>query len=114
MDKNILEQAGINYADLMQRFCGNESMMERFLKSFLADENYDHIISAYDKKEYELLLSSAHTLKGVAGNLSMEALFEACDHVVSDLRQNNLEQLPQHVEKLKTAYEQIQENLQNL
>ena len=54
--KQILISAGIDADDALERLMGNESLLERFLKKFLEDENWNEaaalmpdISKAYEK-----------------------------------------------------------------
>ena len=38
--QRILEQGGVDAADALERFMGKTELMERFMKRFLADENF--------------------------------------------------------------------------
>lgn len=40
LKKERLEQAGINVDDVLERFMGNEALLDRMLKGFLQDQNY--------------------------------------------------------------------------
>ena len=71
---NRLKGAGIDVSDALERFMGNEGIMEKFLKKFLTDQNYQKLCDALDGEDFEAALAASHTLKGVSGNLSMTAL----------------------------------------
>lgn len=55
---------------------GNEALLERFLKKFPQDENYQKLCAAMEASDWEAALTAAHTLKGICGNLSIAPLFD--------------------------------------
>ena len=49
MDVRLIESltdAGIDVNSAIERFMGNESLFERFLKKFLEDSNYHDLLAA--------------------------------------------------------------------
>ena len=66
---------GIDYDDLLSRLANHEQLALKLLKKFLNDETINTIKQAYLNQDYDLLLKSVHTLKGVSGNLAMKSLF---------------------------------------
>ena len=85
-----LEEAGIDVSDALERFMGNEALMLTFLLRFPEDENVSLLRQAMDHGDAVRAFEAAHTLKGVAGNLSMKALFEQVSLLVEDLRSGDL------------------------
>ena len=89
--KQRLHDAGIDVADALGRFMGNENMLEKFLGKFTQDKNYSALVEAFDKGDPEAALTASHTLKGVCGNLSMNALFEILTEQVRLLREGDFD-----------------------
>lgn len=71
-----LKDAGIDVNDALNRFMGNESLLERFLNKFVTDQNFKKLGEAISAGDNDAALSASHTLKGVCGNLSMTKLSE--------------------------------------
>ena len=84
--KERLEAAGIDVAAALERFMGNEALLERFLKKFLTDTNYEKLAAAIGAGQKEDALAAAHTLKGVSGNLAMTELYDLLTAQVAALR----------------------------
>ena len=80
---------GIDYDDLLSRLANHEQLVLKLLKKFLNDEPINTIKQAYLNQDYDLLLKSVHTLKGVSGNLAMKSLFCITKNWVDDLRKEN-------------------------
>lgn len=55
---NRLKGAGIDVSDALERFMGNEGMMEKFLKKFLTDQNYQKLCDALDGEDFEAALAA--------------------------------------------------------
>ena len=102
--KRELEQAGIRVDQLLERFMGNEGLAERFLKKFLNDANYGKLMESVQAKG---AFEAAHTLKGVAGNLSMQPLMEAVSQMTEDLRSDRWEEALSLMPKVTEAYEKM-------
>ena len=76
MDRQKLIDAGIDYDSGVERLMGNTEMYERFLQMFLDDDSFKNLDAAMQSQNYQEAFLQAHTLKGVAGNLSMEKLYQ--------------------------------------
>ena len=80
MDANVRQHllaAGINVDTALERFLRNSALMEKYLRRFPDDPNYALLCQAMEQGDMEAAFTAAHTLKGVAGNLSLDALFAA-------------------------------------
>ena len=110
MDQTMEQQllsAGVNIREGVARFAGNDALYQKFLFKFLDDPSYAQLQDAVAAKNWEAALSAAHTLKGVSGNLGMDALFNASAKVVSLLREGNPAGALTAYETLKNSYEEI-------
>ena len=106
--KNVYEELGQeNYSAVKDRFCGNEKLLEKFVKKFLLDPTYEKLeesVSAGDRQGIEI---NAHTLNGVAGNLGFCSLQSECAELVGCIRLDNNEQIPELFERVKSTYTNI-------
>lgn len=73
----------------LARFVGNEALLFRFLRKFLADQSYAQLKQALSDGDIEAGFRASHTLKGVAGNLGLDGLFHAVSPLVEVLRSND-------------------------
>jgi HPt (histidine-containing phosphotransfer) domain-containing protein len=69
--KDRLTAAGIDVDGALERFMNNEALLERFLRKFPADPNYEKLTAAFATGDHEEALTASHTLKGMCGNLSL-------------------------------------------
>ena len=77
----------LNEADALKRLGGNKNLYLKLLKSFLGDGSYRNLCQYIADGDRENAKMAAHTLKGLAGNLSLVALSEeaaAIDHALKE------------------------------
>ena len=88
--KERLTAAGIDVDGALERFMNNEALLERFLRKFPADPNYETLTAAFAAGDWEEALTASHTLKGMCGNLSLTALFSLLSRQVELLQKELL------------------------
>jgi len=76
MDRQACLKVGINYDEGVARFVGNAEMYERFLGEFLKDGTFAELEAAMEQSNVRDAFTAAHTLKGLTGNLSLDALYK--------------------------------------
>lgn len=81
-----LKSLGVNTDEALQRFMGKSELYEKMLGKLTAAINDVPVMPAFDAEDYQKALESAHTLKGVTGNLSVTPLFEGYAKTVDLLR----------------------------
>lgn len=86
MEKDRLSRVGIDYDDGVNRLLGNAEMYESFLEMFTTDDTFPTLEQAMKDQDYENAFTSAHTLKGVAGNLGMKTFYDKLVVFVDKLR----------------------------
>ena len=82
-----MRDAGVDVAETLRRFSGNEALLERFMRAFPQDETFSALSAAVDGARYDEAGRLAHTLKGIAGNLGFQRLQERCADLVSAARE---------------------------
>lgn len=111
---DLLERHGIDYADALERFCGNEALYERLACKYLDDAHFDALAAALDEGDAERAYQEAHALKGVAGNLSFSALYRAVSEISEILRAGEIEQARALFPAVRTAHESATDALRQL
>lgn len=71
--RKVYEECGGDYDDVMGRLM-TEERVEKFVKKFLDNKEYDLLLEAIESKDYEAAFRSSHNLKGVCLNLSFTEL----------------------------------------
>ena len=72
-----LKKLGANTDEALVRFMNNSDLYVKMLGKFPAAVKDADVSAHFDAKDYEAAVSTAHTLKGVTGNLSLTPLFKA-------------------------------------
>ncbi len=71
-----LTDAGFDVDDALKRLLNNERLYEKFLKRFIADQNFTKLEEAVHSCKKQEAFDAAHTLKGLCGNLSINSLLD--------------------------------------
>lgn len=107
LKKERLVAAGIDVDSALERFMGNDALLERFLGKFLADTNYAALAAAVEAGDPNDALTASHTLKGVCGNLSMPELFRLLTCQVEALRADDWNRAAGLMPEISRAYETV-------
>lgn len=112
MDANFRKQLEDNGADVdmtLKRFMGNEAIYMKFIMKFLDDKSFEGVKSNLEKKDYEEVFKSAHTLKGVTANLGLDPINAVASQISELLRGKKNEDSDIEVEKLGKLWIQLEE-----
>lgn len=112
--KRRLEAAGIDVDDALGRFLQNEALMMKFLGRFPADTSFSRLQEAMARGDAAQAFEAAHTLKGVAGNLSLKRLYEALTPMVEELRAGDLAAAAARMDEAELWYSRAAEALAGL
>lgn len=107
IDKQVLVDAGIDVDGALERFMGSEALLVRFLRKFPADPNFSALETALAAGDCDGAFTAAHTLKGVCGNLSITALFEAVSRQTEQLRAGDLAAAAAMMPALTAQYQDV-------
>lgn len=112
--KAKLAEAGVDLESAMERFMNNDALLERFLKKFPADPNYQKLVDSMEADNIEDAFAAAHTLKGLCGNLSLAAMQAVVSEQTELLRSGKgaeakemMPQVTQEYEKIIAVIEQL-------
>ncbi len=100
-----LEDVGIDLDSVLERFMGNEGLLERFLKKFPEDKSYQKLVEAVESRDVEAAFEAAHTLKGVSANLALENLHEVVDKQTELLRNKDMDAGAALMQEITKQYE---------
>ena len=75
---DLLTTGGIDVAATISRFAGNEGLFLKYLRRFPTDATYESLRKAMSDQNLSAASDACHTLKGVAGNLGLAPLYDAC------------------------------------
>lgn len=97
----------INLAEGTERFSGNGVLFKRMLMKFPEDGSFAALREALREKDAVAAFAAAHTLKGLAGNLSMTRLSADIYPLVERLRAGDLSGTGELFEPVRRDYEEI-------
>jgi CheY-like chemotaxis protein len=106
---------GIDFSTGIDRLGGNRPLFMKLLTSF-ADDHRNigaSVREALRRGDIRKAIQEAHTLKGVAGNLSADALAHAAARLESDLRKSG-RAAPELLEAFETALHQVLGGIRHL
>ena len=109
MNREVLEAGGIDVQGALDRMMGNEKLLARLLGKFLDDQSFAHLEAAFAAQDAEAALNAAHTLKGVAGNLSVTTVYELAGRQCDLLRAGSPDEAAALMPQLSEAYRAAQD-----
>jgi HPt (histidine-containing phosphotransfer) domain-containing protein len=92
----------IDIPDGIKRVMDNKKLYIKLLTKFRDDTNLAALEAAIAAGEMEKAQTAAHTLKGVAANLSLLELFKQCLKLESQIKAREVD--PVQVETVKTVF----------
>lgn len=109
-----LQDYGIDYAEALDRFGGNEGLFVRLATKYLDDPHFNALEAAMAAGDAAAGEREAHSLKGVAGNLSFTKLYDAAVRITDALRSGDIETAQSLMPELRQAHARVTEALGNL
>lgn len=102
-----------DYDAALERF-GSEALMVRFVRKFPLDETMNRLRLAIVDNNIQESFSQAHTLKGVAGNLSFTELFRKASDLTEQLRPLRETADPALYEAVENCYQKVCDAIEKL
>lgn len=102
-----LQRYGIDYAEAMDRFGGNEDLFVRLATKYLNDPHFHALEAAMAEGDAAAGEREAHSLKGVAGNLSFTQLYDLATRITDALRSDDLAGAQALMPELKQSHEAV-------
>lgn len=100
---------GVDVESALARLNGKQDLLVRLLRGFIQEHETAAatIADAIRRDDVDAALRLAHNLKGVAGTLSVNGVYEASRELEVGLRQGQRETLDARVERLSRALEEV-------
>lgn len=97
---------GLNVPDMIEHFMDREDMFFRYLKKFFesADNVVLELTTAAENEDYQNMLFSAHSLKGLAGNIGLNGVYLPAKKIVDDIRAGDYTDCGADFGKLQEMY----------
>lgn len=109
--KARLLEAGINVDSALERFMGNEKMLEKYLGRFLEEKSYAALEAAIAADDAEAAGAAMHTLKSVCGTIGCLDMQEMVLDQEKTLRAGDWEGAKAKMPRIETTYKNICEAL---
>lgn len=106
----LLENSGVNVSQALDRFMGNEELFLSFMGKLPEKLKFEEIIQALDTGDEETFYMLVHSLKGMAGNLSVEPIFDCAQAILVEFRASGF----QHLGKLRALTLEAQRESESL
>lgn len=105
--KQELIEWGMDWEDAKERFLGDEELILKFEMKMLKDNSMNELTKALEEKDAGEAFKAAHTLKGVAANLSLKAIEKPVHDITEILRKGELSGTDDEYEKIKEKYDEL-------
>ena len=99
-----------SYENVSSRMMGNQKLVEKFLD----DPTYEQIKEAVDKMDYDEILRTTHTMKGIASNLEFTHLQQKSAKAVDMIRAGQREEVLPVIGEIEKEYQKVIEQIQKL
>ena len=106
-DHDALKAGGIDFEQALERFGGNEALYRRLSAKFVDDPHFAELEAALEHGDADAAQRAAHSLKGVAGNLSFGILYDVSCRMNDNLRNGDVAAAQKLMPELRSAYEQV-------
>ena len=102
----------INEADGKKRVMNNGKLYAKLLTKFKTDTNLDELITFAGAQDWEKAQAAAHTIKGIAANLSLTELFNQSLDCETQIKGKALK--PESLESLKKCFNETLAAIDNV
>ena len=92
----------INEEDGKKRVMNNAKLYAKLLTKFKTDTNLNDLVASAGAQDWEKAQAAAHTIKGIAANLSLTELFNQSLDVETQIKGKSLK--TESLESLKTCF----------
>jgi len=92
----------VDFADGVKRVMNNDKLYVKLLTKFRDDTRLNSLEEALAAGDMVKAQDAAHTLKGVAANLSLSELFKQCLELETQIKANAVN--PAQIETVKTVF----------
>ena len=113
--EEFYKELGADYQTALSRMMGNQGFLTRMLKKFKEDKNYAALEKAAQENDCAAIFAAAHTIKGVAGNLGLTPLYEACARLSDATRGGRCDgDIRELLKAVRESYQAVTEKLARL
>lgn len=88
-----LQAYGADVDGMVERFMDDAELYADCYEKFVTDKHFARLAEGIAEKDYATAFVSAHTLKGLAGNMGLTPMYDAICVVVEALRKEKYDDL---------------------
>ncbi len=102
---------GLDTDAMIEKFMDSENMFRKYYGKFFtaADGVVEQLARSVSEGDLTQTERSAHALKGLAGNIGLNGVYDPAKKIVDDLRAGNTEEYCHDFESCRKAYETARE-----
>ena len=100
---------GVDTQMALSRFAGDEALYEMCFNMLLEDPSFAALGSSIAEKNYDEAFNAGHTLKGVTGNLELNAMYDVISVIVESLRSKQYDHLDTQYDAIMKEYEALKQ-----
>ena len=86
MDYTFLKNRNFDVDGAIERFAGKSELFEKYIRLFLQEKSYFQLEEAVKSLDYIEAENNVHALKGLAGNLGINSVYNASSLMLKELR----------------------------
>ena len=102
-----LKALGVNTDEGLARCLNNEAFYLNLVATALEDDSFAQLEAAVNSGDLKKGFETAHSLKGVLGNLALTPLYEPVAEITELLRAETPADYTPHLEKIREVYAQL-------
>lgn len=105
--QNFYQKVGGNYAEIKSRL-PTDKLIEKFVLMLPKEPCFENLKVGMESQDWKAAFAASHTLKGVAANLSLTALYNSANLLTEDLRIGTpTPNTQQYFEQVKKDFENV-------
>ncbi len=114
--RSALSEVGLDCTEMVERFMDSEEMFLKYFKKFFtaADTVIQELSAAVESEDHAAIENRAHALKGLSGNIGLNAVYNPAKKIVDDVRAGQFGGFRADFAKLLSAYERSKAIAQKL
>lgn len=102
---------GLDVPEMIEHFMDREDMFMKYLYKFFdaADSVVLELTAAAENEDYQNMLFTAHSLKGLAGNIGLNGVYLPAKRIVDGIRADDTSRCAEDFRQLQDAYYHAQD-----
>ena len=107
MNREKLQDAGVDLKKGLRNFSGNQLIYNRFLMSYTTDSHLENCKKVYKEKDDVQLEEQLQALQRLVGKLGMEDFAGQCQQAIDALQAGEGQGVSDTLEEMQTTHEKV-------